>query len=378
MNGRIRKRGKQSWEITVDLGRDPNGKRLRWFETVRGKRADADRRRREILSTVDKGLPLDNSKATVGEHLETWYRDYVVPNTAPRTAASYESIMRTRLLPNLGHIPLTRLQPSDIQAIERTMLSEGRSPTTILHVHRVLSEALVHAIRWGLLWRNPCDAVDPPKQVARTIPTPDLDKVREVLRLAQRTPHHAALFFSAYTGCRRAEVVGLRWKDVDWERKTVSIVQTFQRVKGQGLIAQPPKSKKGRRSIALDESTTAVLKSHRAKQIEGRLRLDGGYEDHDLVFPGPYGRPMDGSALTKAWSRLRASVALTGMRLHDLRHLHASLLLREGTHPRVVQERLGHSSVGLTLDTYSHVLPGLQERAAQVFAEAMSGTERAS
>ena len=166
-------------------------------------------------------------------------------------------------------------------------------------------------------------------------------------------------------------MVGLRWQDVDLERGKAAIVQTIQRIGRQGLLVAPPKSQKGRRSIALDAFTVSVLKVHRVRQAEHRLNMGPAYEDRGLVFAGPLGQPMDPDALSHTWTRITRSIGLRGVRLHDLRHHHATLLLQEGVHPRVVQERLGHASIALTLDTYSHVLPGLQERAAEAFAQAM-------
>ena len=167
MKGSIRRRGKTSWELNIDLGRDANGKRLRKFVSVKGKKADADRKLREILSQLDKGIPFDNDKITVAEFLDQWMISYVVPNTRPRTAEGYEGIIRNHLKPNLGHVQLAKLQPADIQSMESSILESGLSARTAQHIHRVLHEALKHAMKWGLIWRNPAEAVDVPK-VRRT------------------------------------------------------------------------------------------------------------------------------------------------------------------------------------------------------------------
>ena len=175
----------------------------------------------------------------------------------------------------------------------------------------------------------------------------------------------------AFTGCRRGECLGLRWEDVDVDRRMLSVVQTLQRVRGQGIVIQPPKTKKGRRAIALDLDTVSVLKAHRVRQLEHRLQLADIWEDQGLVFPGHEGRPLDPSVLTHTFQRLVKKAGISRVRLHDLRHFHASLLLKEGTHPKVVQERLGHATISITLDTYNHVIPSLQAEAADVFAGTM-------
>ncbi len=188
---------------------------------------------------------------------------------------------------------------------------------------------------------------------------PDAEGVYRVLELAKGTMWHTLFTFIAYTGCRKSEALGLRWQDVDLDKGKVSIVQTSHRVLGKGIITQPPKSAKGRRAIALDPETVAVLRAHRTKQLEERLRLGEIYEDNGLVLPGTFGVPLNPEAASRAFRRLADKAGLQGVRLHDLRHFHATALLKAGVHPKVVQERLGHATISVTLDTYSHVLPGL-------------------
>ena len=371
MQGRIRQRTKGSWEVTLDTGRVSAGSRLRKSETVKGKKSDAERRLRELLSTHERGLPVESSKVTVAEFLARWYRDYVVPKTGPRTQMTYESIIRVHLVPHLGTIKLKKVQPSDIQSLGAALLNKGKAARTVLHVQAVLSEALKYAIRWGLLWRNPSDAVDPVRALRKEVQVPDAEAVLGALETARATHHGASIHFVAYTACRRGEGLGLRWQDCDLDRGIVSIVQTVQWVSGQGTIIQPPKNATSRRAISLDPGTVAVLRAHRADQAEHKLSLGGVYQDLGLVFPGPLGKPLDPAALTHAWERIAKKAGIPGVRVHDLRHFHATLLLQMGIHPKVVQERLGHSTISVTLDTYSHVVPGLQEKAALAFAEAM-------
>lgn len=377
MHGSIRRRGEHSWEITIDLGRDENGKRKRTFITVRGTKAEAQRRLREMLIALDKGLTVDtNNKLTVADFLQGWLQDQVRPNTRPKTASIYETAVRCYITPVLGSIPLTKLQPTDIQHLFAALHKAGRSARTIQLAYRVLHTALGRAIKWGLLWRNPCQAVDPPQWQRPEIRVPQPSQVAHLLELARQTPYYAVLHFLAYTGCRRGEALGLKWEDIDLERGIVSVVRTLQRVSGAGLIFQPPKSAKGKRLIYLDSDTIAVLREHEGSQLLRKMELGPAYEDNHLVFPGPLGRPLDPSVLTHTFERLTRQAGFKGIRLHDLRHFHATLLLREGVHPKVVQERLGHSTIVLTLDTYSHVVPGLQERAAQTFAEALKREAR--
>ena len=187
MKGRIRRRSKNSWELTIDLGRDAQGRRQRKFLSVRGKKADADRRLREVLASLDRGLPLDEGRVTLGEFLQRWIRDYAEPHTKPRTAERYESDVRLHIIPAIGHVPLAQLRPTDIQALETQMLKEGRAAASVKHLHTVLKEALKYAMRWGLTYRNVADAVDPPRTQLREVDPPNINQVQEILELAEHS-----------------------------------------------------------------------------------------------------------------------------------------------------------------------------------------------
>ena len=174
MRGSIRRRSGHSWELTIDLGRDPQGERRRRFIHVKGRKADAERRLREVLAGLDRGLPLDSSKLTVAEYLGRWHRDYVEPNTRPGTAERYMVDIKNHLIPQLGLLPLTKVSPADVQAMEAAALAGGLSPRSVQHAHRVLSEAYRHAIEWGLTWHNPCAPVRPPRRLGRKSVSPTL------------------------------------------------------------------------------------------------------------------------------------------------------------------------------------------------------------
>ena len=239
--------------------------------------------------------------------------------------------------------------------------------------HRVLSEAFKHAVEKGLMWRNPCDAVRPPRQIRRELKIPDTATVHRLLELAKTTPHYAAYHFLAYTGARRGEACGLMWSDMNLEAARTVIQQSATRVKGQGIVILPPKTSRGRRTIALDPATVDILRAHRGDQLVKQVELDGLYEDHGYVFADQVGRPLDPFILTHTWRRI-TSKAEVRCRLHDLRHHHASGLLQANVHPKIVAERLGHSTITMTLDTYTHTVPSLQQQAALDFAEVMKSS----
>ena len=377
---RPRQRKKERpWEITIDVGRNPaTGKRLRHFENVKGTKKDAQRRLHELMYTLEQGAYVRPSRRTVAQFLEEWLQDYVRPNTAPKTAERYEEIVRVHLTSALGAIPLSDLQPHHIQKYYSQALESGRrdgkgglSALTVHKHHRILYESLKYGVRQGILVRNPAEAVTPPHGQSKKPAMVGANRLQLILEAAKESPYYVLFFTLAYTGLRRSELLGLRWGDIDLEKATLSVVQTLQLLRNGEYIFGEPKSKRSRRQIALSPSLAVLLWEYRLKQEQARRLLGKPLVPMDLVFSQPDGRPFRPNSVTRAFQVLVESVGLKGVRLHDLRHAHATVLLHQGVHPKIVQERLGHSSVATTLDIYSHVLPGLQEAAARRFDEGL-------
>lgn len=228
----------------------------------------------------------------------------------------------------------------------------------------VLHAALRQAVRWQLLVRNPADAVEPPRPPRRELQVPDAAEVRDLLAAADGTPYGPLVRLAVLTGMRRGELLGLRWGDVDLDAAVLHVQQSAQRITGQGMIFRQPKTRLSRRSIALSPVAVALVRQHRRRQAETRLLAGSAYEDQGLVFTSGLGSPVEPGNLLRGWSKIVAVAGAPHVRFHDLRHAHATLLLRQGVHPKIVSERLGHASIAITLDTYSHVVPGLQEAAA--------------
>jgi len=379
MKGHIKQRSKGSWTIWVELGRDPEtGRRKQQTLTVRGTKKDAERELRTVLTRIESGAHVKPAKLTLGEYLEQWLRDYVATNTAPTTADGYSDIARAHLTPELGRFPLAALQPSHIQAYYARMLAYGRrdgkgglSAQTVKHHHRLLYEVLKHAVKHGVLIRNVVEAVDPPRADSREMVTLEPDNVYIFLDAAHGTPYYVLFYTALYTGLRRSELLGLRWKDIDLDLATLSVVQTLHYVPKKGYTFREPKTRRSRRLVNLSPSQALLLREHRANQELERKLLGSSIMPGDLVFCYPDGSPLPPNSVTKAFHKVVKSLGISGVRLHDLRHTHATLMLRQGVHPKVVSERLGHSSVAITLDTYSHVLPGIQAAAARCFDEGL-------
>lgn len=245
----------------------------------------------------------------------------------------------------------------------------------MLRYHQVLHAALHQAVRWQLLARNPVDGVEPPRYIRRELAAIDPTTVATIFEAADRTPIGAFIRMAVLTGMRRGELLGLRWRDVDLDAGMLHVQQTAQRLTGQSTVYRQPKTRLSRRSIALSPVTVTLLRRHRRQQLEQRLAAAGAYQDADLIFGTVLGTPMDPGNLQREWMRLRRELKLPALRLHDLRHAHATLLLQQGVHPKVVSERLGRASIAITLDTYSHVLPGLQVSAAAALDTLLADAE---
>jgi integrase len=378
--GHIRRRG-STWALVVDLGADPSTRRRKQqLVSGFGTRKDAQRALTEILGQLDQGLHVPRSTQTVAEFLHLWLPTLETRGLRPTTIASYEMIVEKHLIPRLGTTPLERLSAQELNACYAAMLHNGRcdgsgglSPRSVRYAHTVLRKALSDANRWGTLARNAAAGADPPSAKsakARTMKTWRASELRAFLHHIQGDELYACFWLAANTGMRRGEVLGLRWRDVNLDSARLAVAQTLVGSASRTYLS-PPKTDRGRRSIALDSATVTVLRDHQAKQHERRAAVTP-LDDHDFVFCHSDGRPLNPNRLTQAFSRQLRAAGLPKIRLHDLRHTHATLALEAGIHPKVISERLGHASVAVTLDIYSHSLPALQEAAAEIIASLLA------
>lgn len=365
MRGNIRSRGRDTWEVRVDIGRDPlTGKRRQVSRTVRGRKRHAEALAASLISQHELGIDAPRGRQSVGDFLRHWLREYAKPSTAPKTFRRYEEIVRLHLIPVIGSLSLSKLRPSHIQGVHRRVAEKGLSTRTALHCHRVLKEALQHAVRWQLLSRNPADAVDAPRPQRYEIAATGPEDLKRLLDAADQTRYGPLVTVALLTGLRTGELLGLRWQDVDFDNAVLRVQQTCQWLSGEGFIFRQPKSHRSTRPVALSPDTVETLRGCRVSYLEERLAAGTAYEDNDLVFADALGRPFHPHTVWDGWRRIVKAANLPRLRFHDLRHAHASLLMAQGVHPKIVSERLGHSSVSITLDIYSHVAPNLQADAA--------------
>ena len=361
MRGNIRQRGKNSWQIQIYTGKDPDGKPRRHLETIRGRKGDAQKRLTELLASLDKGVYTPPGKLTLAEHLRNWLQGYVKTNCSQRTYDGYQAIIEHHLIPNLGYYQLKQLHIQAIQAYYGKAC-EKLSSRTVHHQHRVLSQSLKYAVRQGYLGRNVCELVDPPSPKGKSMRTLTQSEVTDLLISAQDSHFYPVIYTAVSTGLRQAELLGLRWRDIDIASRSISVNQVLYKRRGIYRFI-PPKTEHSRRRVRMTDKLVEFLGEYRLEREQLYHQLGKTITPDDLVFANVEGKPLDPSFLSHTFGKIVKRAGLKDVRFHDLRHTFASLMLLNGVSPKVISEALGHSSVAFTMDVYSHILPGMQEDA---------------
>ena len=330
-----------------------------------------------LLVAVERQTYRTPTKATVREYLCREWLPAVKATIRPSTYNSYVQHVECHIVPHIGSLKLQQLSGSQVNRLYATLAEsggkdgkKGLSPRTIHHVHTCLHKACKDAVRWGLITRNPLDAADPPRTKGdgtREMRTWSAEQLGAFLASVKDDRLYPLWHTIAMTGMRRGEALGLRWIDVDLENGRLS-VRRARIPTNREVVVSEPKTAKGRRLIALDPATVEVLKGQAAHQLEEQQEWSEAWTDTGLVFTKENGEPLDPETITR-WFRIAVKKAmLPAIRLHDLRHTHATLALQAGIHPKVVSERLGHATVSITLDTYYHAIPAMQEEEAALIA----------
>ncbi|MFY9836533.1 MAG: tyrosine-type recombinase/integrase, partial [Xanthobacteraceae bacterium] len=333
---------------------------------AKGKR-DAQQECARLVTEFSKGDYVEPDQATLAQFLERWLI-HIRTQVSPRTHERYAEIVRNNIVPALGAAQLVRLRVEDISTAYGNALKSGRrdgggglSPRTVHHMHRILSQALTQARVWRMIADNPADLVKPPKVERKEMKTIDTDQTVDLLEAARGTSMFAPILLGVLCGMRRGEVVALRWRSVDLENGQLSIVASAEQT-DEGVREKETKSGKGR-AVELSPMLVSELRQYRKQQAERLLRLGVRLTDDHHVVMREDGEAIQPRSLSRAFRKFMRRHKLPQIRLHDLRHSHATQLLAEGVHPKIAQERLGHSSISITLDLYSHVLPGMQAEA---------------
>jgi integrase len=326
----------------------------------------------KALSDREGGLTFDAGSLTVSEYLDRWLADSVKDTVRQRTWERYEQIVRVHIKPTLGRIKLKGLTPAHIRGLYREKLDAGLSPRTVQYIHTTLHKALKDAVGDGLIPRNVTEAVRAPRPAKKEVRPLSPDQSRTFLEAARGDRYEALYVLAVTAGLREGELLGLKWEDIDLDVGSLAVRRTLSEARS-GRFFEAPKNGKGR-SIKLTRQAVEALRTHRKRQNEERLRFGNLWQDSGLVFPAQTGTPMNAKNLTaRSFKPLleRAGLSST-VRLHDLRHTCATLLLGKGVHPKIVQELLGHATIAITLDTYSHVLPNMQGEAVSAMESALS------
>ena len=376
MKGSIKQRSPGSYTITIYLGKDPVTKKKKWHTaTIRGSKRDAQTECAKLIAAITGGSFSEPNKVTVAEFLERWLT-HMTTQVDARTHVGYAEKVRKNIVPLLGQVLLTKLRSDQIEAAYTKALASGRcdgngglSPRTVHHLHRILKQALKLAVKWKLLAVNPCDAVDAPKVEKKEMKTYDMPQTVDALNEMRQTRFLIAYLLAAMCGLRRGEISALRWKNVDLDACALRVVQTARQI-GTKVDYKPVKNTKGR-PVALSPIMVYELRAHRARQTEELLRLGIKSTGDSFVFAQPEGTPIKPGSITNEWKRLVGKHALPGIRFHDLRHTHATAMLASGIHPKIAQERLGHSTIAITMDLYSHVMPNMQADAVATMDDAL-------
>lgn len=385
MKGNIEKRGPQVYRIRLDAGRDEKGRRVQRSVTVHGSKRDAERKLSELLQHANAGGIQQSCSMTVSDYMDYWLHHYVC-TLSVSTQMDYRKVARLYVRPNIGRLLLRDVKPSHLQSLYAKLKATASSrtgkaisDTAVAHVHAVLSGAFRRAVGWRLIDFNPAKGVvapQPAKSVKPVMSRESLSLLLEHLEGGEAGPRGLWVLLALSTGFRRGEVCGLRWQDVDMEKRVVRMVEST--VSGpDGPIAKPGgKTPSARRSVVIPEYLVAAMERERRRQDDIRAALGPSWNTEGLVVVNSMGRRVDPTRVYDAHRSILRKLGLPHIALHGLRHSHATWLLEQNVHPKVVSERLGHSKTSITLDIYSHVLQGMQEEAARKMDDILKGVTR--
>lgn len=373
MKGSVFRRGK-TYSVSVNLYKDENNK---WVKSQKGgfrTKREAEAYLTEMIAKANRGEHTEFENMTVKSFLELWLEQYCRHNLKPSTFENRKNLIDARIIPGIGHYLLEDVKPIHFSKFYTDLQNKGYSNEYIHSMHSCLRTAFRQAVKWQLAPRYMMENVDAPKlSKVKTIETWTLEESSTFLKFTESIEHdyrHIAYVLAIFTGMRKGEILGLRWQDIDWDKKTIQVVQTVYKTLKHAPSIQAPKTAGSVRSISIPDNVIEELKIHKKKQNEMRLKFGSAYNNNDLICPRPDGLPMDPRGINEHFDECIRKSGLKKIRFHDLRHTHATIMLKLGEHPKVVSERLGHKDINITLNTYSHVMPNMQEDAAKRLFEA--------
>lgn len=358
------KKNKWYYSFSYKEGNKHKKKLKRGFKTKK----EAEAAMIEAKDAMNKGTYIEPSKTPYKEFMESWLKDKKT-NVKKSTYSNYEYLVEKFIDENLGDIELQKITPRDIQSLYNDLKESNRlSSENIRKIHTIINDSLNKAYKWGMISKNPASLVDAPKVIKKEVEVWNQEEINCFLKHAKSSRYYHAFLLALTTGMRQGEILGLRWKDIDEENQTISIVQTLSH-KGQELSVGA-KTESSNRHISIDSQTLMQILKVKPKQKEEMMLNRPVYNDsNDLVVRTSTGAPLSPRNLLRTFYSIIKKAGVKNIRFHDLRHTHASLLLKQGVNPKIVSERLGHANVRITLDTYSHLLPNLQKDTANEFGK---------
>ncbi len=380
MKGHIKERSPGKWAIVLDVPDPETGKRRRKWHTFHGTKRQAETESARLIAELDGGSYIEPAKTTVREYFTRWLA-HEKANVSPKTHQRYEELLLKNIAPVIGAVTLNKLTAARIDGCWAHLLESGRrdgkgglSPRTVHHCRRVMLTAMDQALKWDLLKKNPVALTRPPKVEKVSMDAYTAAQTAVLIDELRHTRVFIPALLAALCGLRRGEILALRWRDVDLENGSLSIRESAEEV-GKDVRYKETKSGKAR-TVALGSTVREELKSHKIAQAEEQLKLGIRPDANSFVVAQIDSRPLKPTSLTHEWVRLVAKTSLPRIRFHDLRHSHATQLLAAGVHPKIASERLGHSTIGITLDLYSHVMPGMQANAAEQVDAAIKAAKK--
>ena len=364
-DGSITQRADGRWHARVDLG-IVNGKRVR--KSLYGKSPkEVSAKLRDALKRKSQGALVTGPRQTFGQFLDRWIRDIITPKCRPKTISTYRGLIDRHIKPGLGTIALAKLTAKDIQGFYAQKREQGLAPQTIVHLHALIRACLKYAERSGEIGYSPINRVVAPTSPRADIRPFTIDEATKILEVSAGDRLAALWSLAFHTGLRQGELLGLRWQDVDADRATLTVLQTIQEIDGKIQVGAP-KSKSSRRTVPIESAALDALKTWRTRQIEERLKAGPAWSDSGFVFTSQVGTPLSARNVARRWHQILDAAGVERRGMHAARHTVATLLMAAGKHPSLVQDLLGHSTIRLTLDTYTHVSEHLRSEATSTLS----------
>lgn len=370
--GHIKKRG-NSWSVIIELPKDSiSGKRKQKWYTFKGTQKEANKFLTEKLRELDTGMLIENNQMTFGEYLDFWLENSCKNNLSINTYEEYELKIKKHIKLCLGNIKLDKLKPLQIQNFYTLKLEQGLSERTIISFHKIIHRALEQALKWQLVLNNVSNGVEKPKVKKKKIEFLDEKEINLLLKVSKETRLYIPILLGVYTGMRRGEILGLTWDNIDLKNNSIKIEKSLSSTK-KGIIFTDTKTETSKRTIAIPKEITQILKKQQLKQLKNKMRLGNLYQDNNLVCSKDNGDFINPKNFSRDFHNLLRINNLKMIRFHDLRHSHASLLVKLGIHPKEISTRLGHSDIGITMNLYSHIYEETDKETAMKFSQLING-----